>query len=153
MAIRPGIKVADRFEVRRLEREAPAYQAVRAFDLEANAEVALWLVRPELLPSEMARHQFTEDVQRARAFFHLNVRRIYAGGEDPRGCWVTLPKLGGQTLAQSIRSGRPTAWRGPAAPFPDGEGSGRGTATCARPAYATAAPRPGRARPRRRWGR
>src|SRR5262245_47359035 len=101
-SLRPGSKVADRFEARRLDREAPTYRAVSAFDGEANSEVALWLVRPELLPSEAARARFVEDVQRARAFFHLNVRRIYAGGEDPRGCWVTLPILGGRTLDEAI---------------------------------------------------
>src|SRR3990172_12893126 len=119
MLIRPGSRVADRFEVVREEKEAPAYRCVRAVDRQDDGEVELWIVKTVLLPGPAERAAFVKEANAARALSHSAVRRVLGAGEHAVGCWVALAAAAGITLAERVRARRPAA---------DGEGYRRAQA-------------------------
>ena len=106
MALRPGQRLIDRYQIRKVERSAPAYESARATQLSTKQEVVLWGVRSELLPSDRFRGGFMADAQRARGFYHQYARAILDFGADPACCFVTLAPLEGESLDDRIRTGK-----------------------------------------------
>ena len=53
-----GDRVAGRYEVAGRIGEAPAYTALRVVDREAELELVLWWMRPELFPDDIRRDAF-----------------------------------------------------------------------------------------------
>lgn len=106
MALRPGLRLIDRYEIRKVERSAPAYESARATQISTRQEVILWGVRQELLPGERYRAAFLADAQRARGFFHQFARPILDFGADPACCFVTLAPLEGESLTERITTGK-----------------------------------------------
>lgn len=106
MALRPGQRLIDRYQIRKVERSAPAYESARATQLSNKQEVVLWGVRSELLPSDRFKQAFLQDAQRARGFYHQYARPILDFGADPACCFVTLAPLEGESLDERIKTGK-----------------------------------------------
>ncbi|MFH0900576.1 MAG: SUMF1/EgtB/PvdO family nonheme iron enzyme [Pseudomonadota bacterium] len=102
----PGTILANRYEILSMVEEGPVFRGFLALDREIEVQLALWLVREDLLPSPENRTAFIADVQRAKKISHPSLRRIFDAGEVDGGCYLTLQALVGESLEQRIAAGR-----------------------------------------------
>jgi len=122
--IAPGARVADRFDLLRLEMGAPLYRAYTALELGAAREVTLWIPHAGLLNTPEARARFVDAARATRAADGAHLVRVIDAGVDPflgaqeaaavagvgaarGGVWVSVAPAAGQTLAERIARGRP----------------------------------------------
>ena len=105
MRLRPGTRIAGRYEVVGEQGEAPAVLAYHALDHEVEVEVLLWTVRPELLLDEPARARFVDSALRARALTHPVLRKIFAAGVHEGLAYVALQPITRRTLATRLAAG------------------------------------------------
>ena len=85
-----GARLAGRFDVRERVRELPGYVELRALDIEADTEVALWCIEPGL-HGMVARDTLHGEIDRLRALKHKGLRRLLAIGDDGPSMWIVYP--------------------------------------------------------------
>lgn len=106
---RPGIAVggtiAGRYEVRGPGFQAAAYHEYPALDRDAEVEVALWLIDPELFG---APGSFEATCARAAALSHPGLRRIFAHGTDGEHRYVAVEAASGVGLSALVAQVEPS---------------------------------------------
>lgn len=117
-ALRPGDRLAGRFQVIALLGTGAAGEVYEAEDAELGERVALKLLRPDLAADEGLLLRFKREIHLARQVTHPNVCRLYdlvlaapprgRRGGDPAGLvLVSMERLAGETLAERLeRSGQ-----------------------------------------------
>ncbi len=85
-----GDIVGARYQIRTPLGPTPAYLSFRAFDREAEVEVALWLMRPELFPSPRQRDGFLGSVVDMRTLRHSNLRMLFDAGYHADTVFATV---------------------------------------------------------------
>ncbi len=102
-----GAVVADRYEVRFLTLEAPAYVDYRVHDREVEVELALWRMDPALWSSEEQRAGFERAAREMRGIVHPNLRRLFEAGRTGDGAPFLISQLGSaEGIALRLDSGR-----------------------------------------------
>ncbi len=85
-----GARLAGRFDVRARVGEMPGYVELRALDVEADTEVALWCIEPGL-HGMVARDLLFGEIAKLRALKHKGLRRLLALGDDGPTLWAVYP--------------------------------------------------------------
>lgn len=99
--VRAGDVIAQRYELRELVARGPAGAWFRAFDRDVEAEVALLLVRAELVTSEAACERFLHAAEAVRSLGHKHLLQLFAQGRAHDTVYVTAQP--GQPLGLSPR--------------------------------------------------
>ena len=118
--LRPGDRLAGRFEVVAPLGAGATGEVYEAEDAELSARVALKLLRPELAEDEALLSRFKREIHLARQVTHPNVCRLYdlVRAKPPRGrregdaeslVMVSMERLAGESLAERLERGGPMA--------------------------------------------
>ncbi len=102
MLLRPGTRLAGRYEVVGEQGGGPAFRAYHGLDHDVEVEVVLWAIREELLPDEAWRRRFCAAVLRTRALGHPQLRKIFEVGIHEGGCFVALAPGAGVPLTAHL---------------------------------------------------
>jgi len=119
-ALRPGDRLAGRFQVIDLLGTGAAGEVYEAEDSELGERVALKLLRPDLAADEGLLLRFKREIHLARQVTHPNVCRLYdlVLAAPPRGrregdseglVLVSMERLAGSTLAERLERSGPMA--------------------------------------------
>ncbi|MFN9331980.1 MAG: bifunctional serine/threonine-protein kinase/formylglycine-generating enzyme family protein [Planctomycetota bacterium] len=95
-----GVTCFGRFQLRRVSGQGGMGIVHRAFDPELRREVALKLLRPELVASAAALQRFASEAQAAARLNHPNVCPVYEVGNLAGQPFLVMPYLEGETLAE-----------------------------------------------------
>lgn len=93
-----GQLVGERYELRAVVAEAPAYTEYRAFDREVEVEVSLWWFRDELFPTDDQRSQLVTAAYDMRSIGHQNLRKLFDVGRTDDGMFATVQMCPGVLL-------------------------------------------------------
>ncbi len=119
-ALRPGDRLAGRFEVLGLLGTGATGEVYEAEDSELGERVALKLLRPDLAADAALLQRFKREIHLARQVTHPNVCRLYdlVRAEPPRGrregdpeslVLVSMECLAGESLAERLERSGPLA--------------------------------------------
>jgi hypothetical protein len=86
---KPGTRFAERFDLRQVVAQAPAYVEYRAVDGEVGVEVGLWWVRPGLVPDAARQEQWMGAAVELRRFGHAQVRKLHGAGQAGGTVWAS----------------------------------------------------------------
>jgi hypothetical protein len=86
---KPGTRFAERFELRQVVVQTPAYVEYRAVDSEIGVEVGLWWVRPGMVPDSARQEQWMGAGVELRRFSHPNVRKLHGAGQANGTVWAS----------------------------------------------------------------
>ena len=100
----PGDLLAGRYRIRETLGSGTIGVVYRALDMGLNAEVALKVIGPEMLPDVAARRTFIQVVRRAQAVDHPNLARILDVRQDGEFALVCSQLLEGLTLRRLLTS-------------------------------------------------
>jgi serine/threonine protein kinase/tetratricopeptide (TPR) repeat protein len=103
-----GEILCDRFKILEFVGRGGMGEVYRAADLELGGDVALKILRPDLLSDPQFLVRFRREVQLARQVTHPNVCRIFDVGrhhqDDREIAFLTMEFLPGETLSQRMKS-------------------------------------------------
>ncbi|MGA8029297.1 MAG: protein kinase [Bryobacteraceae bacterium] len=113
----PGEVLANRYQIACFLGSGGMGEVYAATDTLLQTQVALKVIRPEIAYSERAALHFRQEIQLARKVTHPNVCRIFevgtagAVGSRPGAAtecflFLTMELVGGESLAEKLRSGR-----------------------------------------------
>ena len=97
-----GFVLAERYEVEALLGVGGMGSVYRARDMELGEQVALKVLRPELVADPEALSRFRQEVRLARRVTHPNVARVFDIGEHAGGRHLTMELIEGETLTRLI---------------------------------------------------
>ena len=106
LPLRPGERVAGRYEVRAHLGRGGMGSVYRAFDTEAGREVALKVLRPSGGAPD-AERRFRRELELARRVDHPNVCRVHDGGQEGARRFLVMDLVDGETLAARLARGVP----------------------------------------------
>ncbi|MFN9706820.1 MAG: serine/threonine-protein kinase, partial [Planctomycetota bacterium] len=95
-----GATCFGRFQLRRVLGQGGMGIVHRAYDPELRRDVALKLLRPELVASAAALQRFAHEAQAAARLNHPNVCPVYEVGNLAGQPFLVMPYLEGETLAE-----------------------------------------------------
>ena len=102
-----GGVVADRYEVRFVTLEGPAYVDYRVHDREVEVELSLWRMDPALWSTDEKRAGFEHAAREMRGIVHPNLRRLFEAGRMEDGTPFLISQLGSaEGIALRLDSGR-----------------------------------------------
>ncbi len=98
-----GAVFADRYEV--LERIGAGGMGTvyRVYDRKLDEEVALKIIRPEIMARGKSLERFKNELKIARKIVHKNVCRMYDLGETGQASYITMEYVPGEDLKSFIR--------------------------------------------------
>jgi serine/threonine protein kinase len=102
-----GEVVAERYEINDVIGAGALGAVYKAFDQEAEVDVAVKVISSEFLPSEEARNHFLLGMQRARDLIHDNAVRYFEVDHDGDRCFYVMQFLKGLPLRRSSTCGGP----------------------------------------------
>jgi serine/threonine-protein kinase len=109
LAVGQGDVLDGRWEIRAFLGRGGMGAVYRAHDRTLNEEVALKVIRPELMETPETRDRFTSEIKLARRVSHPGVCRIHEYGEDGRQRFFTMELVEGHNLRDRIRDAGPIA--------------------------------------------
>src|SRR5688572_1315330 len=105
--LQPGTSISSRYKIVKLLGIGGMGRVYLARDEDLNIDVALKLIRPELLGDESALDRFKNELILARKVSHKNVARIHDLGEIDGLKFLTMSYIPGKTLREIIRDTGP----------------------------------------------
>jgi hypothetical protein len=84
-----GTRFAERFDLRQVVAQTPAYVEYRALDGEVGVEVALWWMRPGLVADPARQEQWVGSGVELRRFSHASVRKLHGAGAAGGTAWAS----------------------------------------------------------------
>ncbi|MCI0602816.1 tetratricopeptide repeat protein [bacterium] len=105
--LQPGSSLSDRYKIVKLLGIGGMGRVYLARDEDLKIDVALKLIRPELLGDEQALDRFKNELILARKVSHKNVARIHDLGEIEGLKFLTMSYVPGKTLREVIRETGP----------------------------------------------
>lgn len=100
--LEPGLRVEDRFEVRKLLGAGAMGAVYLAHDLELDEPVALKVLPPLHSADETAVKRFMNEIRLARRISHQNVVRTHDVGRWTGGFFLTMEYVAGRTLREVL---------------------------------------------------
>jgi len=94
--------IDERYRVIRLLKQSGRGNVYAAYDKRLQRQVALKVVRPDLLADAATRERFVREAQVAAQVTHPNLVRTYDAGESPYGPYLVQELLQGHTLDQRM---------------------------------------------------
>ena len=107
LAVGQGDVLAGRWEIRAFLGRGGMGAVYRAHDRTLNEEIALKVIRPDLMETPETRDRFTSEIKLARRVSHQGVCRIHEYGEDGRQRFFTMELVEGRNLRDRIRDDGP----------------------------------------------
>ena len=107
LAVGQGDVLAGRWEIRAFLGRGGMGAVYRAHDRTLNEEIALKVIRPDLMETPETRDRFTSEIKLARRVSHHGVCRIHEYGEDGRQRFFTMELVEGRNLRDRIRDDGP----------------------------------------------
>ncbi|MGH9857452.1 MAG: serine/threonine-protein kinase, partial [Acidobacteriota bacterium] len=107
--LQPGSSLSNRYKIVKLLGIGGMGRVYLARDEDLNIDVALKLIRPELLGDDIAVDRFKNELVLARKVSHKNVARIHDLGEIDGLKFLTMSYISGKTLRDVIRESGPLA--------------------------------------------
>ncbi|MGO8697548.1 MAG: protein kinase domain-containing protein [Limisphaerales bacterium] len=105
---RPGLLATlSRYEVLRVLGSGGMGIVLMARDVEAGRDVAIKLVRPELVSNLQTVHRFVKEAGHLQKLRHKNVVPVLEVSDRPQGPYFVMPYFEGGSLAQRVRPGEP----------------------------------------------
>jgi serine/threonine protein kinase/streptogramin lyase len=105
---RPGLLATlSRYEVLRVLGSGGMGVVLMARDTEAGRDVAIKLVRPELVSNLQTVHRFVKEAGHLQKLRHKNVVPVLEVSDRPQGPYFVMPYFEGGSLAQRVRPGEP----------------------------------------------
>ena len=108
MALNPGVRIADRFEIAGTLGAGSMGEVYQARDLKLHRDVALKLLSPALAASAEHLRRFTREARAASALNHPNICTIYDIGQAPEADdrpYLVMELLRGLTLSEVLAAG------------------------------------------------
>ena len=105
--LQPGAALSNRYKIVKLLGIGGMGRVYLARDEELNIDVALKLIRPELLGDDLAIDRFKNELILARKVSHKNIARIHDLGEIDGLRFLTMSYIAGKTLRDIIRDTGP----------------------------------------------
>jgi len=106
-ANRPGLLATlARYEVLRVLGGGGMGVVLLARDSESGRDVALKMVRPELVPNQQMVHRFVKEAGHLQKLKHPNVVPVLEVSDRPQGPYFVMPYFERGSLAQRIRPGQ-----------------------------------------------
>ena len=105
--LQPGSSISSRYKIVKLLGIGGMGRVYLARDEDLNIDVALKLIRPELLGDDSAVDRFKNELILARKVSHKNVARIHDLGEIDGLKFLTMSYIPGKTLRDVIRESGP----------------------------------------------
>jgi sugar lactone lactonase YvrE len=104
---RPGLLATlARYEVLRVLGGGGMGVVLLARDSESGRDVALKMVRPELVPNQQIVHRFVKEAGHLQKLKHPNVVPVLEVSDRPQGPYFVMPYFERGSLAQSIKPGQ-----------------------------------------------
>jgi serine/threonine protein kinase/sugar lactone lactonase YvrE len=104
---RPGLLATlARYEVLRVLGSGGMGVVLLARDSESGREVALKMVRPELVPNQQVVHRFVKEAGHLQKLKHPNVVPVLEVSDRPEGPYFVMPYFEQGSLAQRIKPGQ-----------------------------------------------
>src|SRR5580692_2749595 len=104
---RPGLLATlARYEVLRVLGSGGMGVVLLARDSESGREVALKMVRPELVPNQQMVHRFVKEAGHLQKLKHPNVVPVLEVSDRPQGPYFVMPYFEQGSLAQRIKPGQ-----------------------------------------------
>src|SRR5262245_50347618 len=107
LAVGQGDVLDARWEIRAFLGRGGMGAVYRAHDRTLNEEVALKVIRPDLMEAPQTRDRFTSEIKLARRVSHHGVCRIHEYGEDGRQRFFTMELVEGRNLRDLIADAGP----------------------------------------------
>ena len=105
---RPGLLATlSRYEVLRVLGSGGMGIVLMARDVEAGRDVAIKLVRPELVSNLQTVHRFVKEAGHLQKLRHKNVVPVLEVSDRSQGPYFVMPYFEGGSLAQRVRPGEP----------------------------------------------
>ena len=108
MALNPGVRIADRFEITGPLGAGSMGEVYQAHDLKLHRDVAVKLLSPALATSEEHLRRFAREARAASALNHPNICTIYDVGQAPEADdrpYLVMELLRGLTLFEVLAAG------------------------------------------------
>jgi DNA-binding beta-propeller fold protein YncE len=106
--VRPGLLAnLGRFEILRLVGGGGMGVVLLARDPEAGSQVAIKLVKPELLGDAQIKHRFLKEAGHMQKLKHRGIVPVTEIGESAEGPYFVMPYLEGGNLSRRIRPDQP----------------------------------------------
>ncbi len=103
--LRPGVRFADRYEIKEIVGAGGMGVVYRAFDRELQEPVAIKTLKPEAMAGgSTSLERFKQEIRLARKIAHRNVVRTYDLGEQDGMYYLTMEYVEGTSLKQLIVS-------------------------------------------------
>jgi serine/threonine protein kinase/sugar lactone lactonase YvrE len=107
---RPGLLATlARYEVLRVLGGGGMGVVLMARDTESGRNVAIKMVRPELVPNQQTVHRFVKEAGHLQKLRHNNVVPVLEVSDRPDGPYFVMPYFERGSLAQRLRPGHPLA--------------------------------------------
>jgi serine/threonine protein kinase len=100
--LEPGLRIEDRFEVRRLLGAGAMGAVYLAHDLELDEDVAIKVLPPLHTADETAVKRFINEIRLARRISHRNVVRTHDVGRWTGGLFLTMEYVAGRTVREVL---------------------------------------------------
>jgi serine/threonine protein kinase len=94
--------VIDRYLVRELLGEGSFGCVYRAFDPRLERDVALKVLRPQMMSSAQAVERFLREAKSAAKLLHPNIVPVHDAGRSGSVCYIASAFIKGMTLASAI---------------------------------------------------
>lgn len=104
VTLQPGATFAGRYRIDRLIGRGAMGSVYLAHDVELSDDVAVKLLRPELVIDGAARERFKEEIRLARRITHQNVVRTHDFGEASGVWYLTMEYVEGMTVRSLLDS-------------------------------------------------
>ena len=99
--------IAGRYRVLRVLGSGGMAQVLAAHDDRLGRDVAIKLIRPELLTDPASRARLLREARAAAALHHPNTVTVYDAGEDEDRPYIVMQSIDGESLADRLRAGAP----------------------------------------------
>ena len=98
----PGARLGNRYEITAMLGKGGMGIVYRARDLRLQRDVALKVIRPELLEDPQIAERFRREILLASKITHRNVLRIHDLGESDGMSYISMAYVEGETLSQRL---------------------------------------------------
>ena len=100
-----GVVLGGRYRLGPLLGQGGMARVFDGLDMRLGRPVAIKVLLPELAASASLRQRFEREAEAAARLSHPNVVGVYDAGEDAGQAYIVMERLGGESLADSIRRG------------------------------------------------